>query len=306
MVRLAVFPSICLLLLLTAAIPATSEASGASTSSPGYWLMTGFGSTYAFNAPYLGSELQTVTQSPCQTNGGLAPDIPSCVAISATSDGQGYWIGDSGAPEPTHPLTYSPGAIPEGNIGSCDFATGPPVDVNAPLVGIAAAPMGAWLVTSDGGVFAVCGAPFYGSAGAIRLNEPIVGVAPTPDGGGYWVVASDGGVFAYGDASFYGSTGAIKLNEPIVGMASTPDGKGYWLVASDGGVFAFGDAAFEGSMAGKGLTAPMVGIAANPDGTGYWTVASDGGVFSFGDAPFLGSAAAQHLDAPIVGIASKS
>ena len=81
MVRLAVFPSICLLLLLTAAIPATSEASGASTSSPGYWLMTGFGSTYAFNAPYLGSELQTVTQSPCQTNGGLAPDIPSCVAI---------------------------------------------------------------------------------------------------------------------------------------------------------------------------------------------------------------------------------
>ena len=71
--------------------------------------------------------------------------------------------------------------------------------------------------------------------GAIHLNQPIVGMAATPDGGGYWLVASDGGIFAYGDAQFYGSTGSIHLNKPIVGMAATPDGGGYWLVASDGG-----------------------------------------------------------------------
>ncbi len=78
----------------------------------------------------------------------------------------------------------------------------------------------------------------------MHLNQPIVGMAATPDGKGYWLVASDGGIFTFGDAAFFGSTGAIHLNAPVVGMAATPDGKGYWLVASDGGIFTFGDAAF--------------------------------------------------------------
>ena len=42
--------------------------------------------------------------------------------------------------------------------------------------------------------------------GRIQLNQPIVGMAATPDGKGYWLVASDGGIFNYGDAAFYGST----------------------------------------------------------------------------------------------------
>ena len=53
----------------------------------------------------------------------------------------------------------------------------------------------------------------------MRLNKPIVGMAPTPSGGGYWLVASDGGIFAFGNAGFFGSTGAMRLNQPIVGMA---------------------------------------------------------------------------------------
>ena len=85
-------------------------------------------------------------------------------------------------------------------------------------------------------------ANFYGSTGSIKLNQPVVGMAPTPDHQGYWLVASDGGVFAFGDAGFYGSTGSIRLNKPIIGMIPTIDGRGYWLIASDGGVFAFGDA----------------------------------------------------------------
>ena len=71
----------------------------------------------------------------------------------------------------------------------------------------------------------------------MRLNKPVVGMAPTSDGKGYWLVAADGGIFAFGDAAFHGSTGAMRLNKPVVGMAPTPDGKGYWLVAADGGIF---------------------------------------------------------------------
>jgi hypothetical protein len=80
-----------------------------------------------------------------------------------------------------------------------------------------------------------------GSAGGVRLNQPIVGMDATPDGGGYWLVASDGGIFPFGDAAGFGSTGGTRLNQAIVGMDATPDGGGYWLVAADGGVFRFGD-----------------------------------------------------------------
>jgi hypothetical protein len=160
---------------------------------------------------------------------------------------------------------------------------------------------GYWEVGTDGGVFTFGAAQFHGSTGAIHLNQPIVGMAPTPDGGGYWLVASDGGIFAFGDAAFYGSTGNIRLNKPIVGMASTPDGKGYWLVASDGGIFAFGDAAFYGSTGSLHLNKPIVGMAVDAGTGGYWLVASDGGIFSF-EAPFFGSAGGTNLAKPIVGM----
>ena len=42
------------------------------------------------------------------------------------------------------------------------------------------------------------------------LNQPIVGMAATVDGGGYWLVASDGGMFSFGDAAFDGSTGGQR------------------------------------------------------------------------------------------------
>jgi len=48
----------------------------------------------------------------------------------------------------------------------------------------------------------------------------VVGMAGSPDGGGYWLVASDGGIFNFGDAAFYGSTGAMTLNKPSVAMTS--------------------------------------------------------------------------------------
>src|SRR6202041_1951686 len=64
-----------------------------------------------------------------------------------------------------------------------------------------------WLASTDGGMFALGKAGFYGSMGGTPLNRPIVGMATTPDGKGYWLVASDGGIFTFGDATFYGSPG---------------------------------------------------------------------------------------------------
>jgi outer membrane protein assembly factor BamB len=202
-------------------------------------------------------------------------------------------------------IVNEPGAWPQFHhdpalTGDAGTAQQIEVPCNAP----AGSPRGYYLVASDGGVFTFGDLPFCGSTGAIGLNEPVVGMAATPDGGGYWLVASDGGIFSFGDATFFGSTGAIHLNQPIVGMASTPDGKGYWLVASDGGIFTFGDAKFFGSTGAIRLNQPIVGMASTPDGKGYWLVASDGGIFTFGGAKFFGSTGAIRLNQPVVGMAA--
>ena len=158
-------------------------------------------------------------------------------------------------------------------------------------------------VASDGGIFDFGKAGFFGSAGSLHLNAPVVGMADTANSNGYWLVASDGGIFTY-NAPFFGSMGGQHLNRPIVGMAATANGGGYWLVASDGGIFSFGNAQFFGSTGSMRLNKPIVGMAPAPDGGGYWLVASDGGIFSYGDAQFFGSTGSLRLNSPVVGMAA--
>jgi Big-like domain-containing protein len=161
--------------------------------------------------------------------------------------------------------------------------------LRAPGTATASSTSGYWLAGADGGVFNYGQAAFYGSAGSVPLNNPIVGFVPTHTAAGYWMVASDGGIFAFGDAAFLGSMGNKPLNRPISGMAATSSGNGYWLVASDGGVFAFGDAPFFGSLVGENLSKPVVDFAVSPTGNGYWMTTSDGQVYGFGDAAYYGS-----------------
>jgi hypothetical protein len=111
-------------------------------------------------------------------------------------------------------------------------------------------------------VFAFGDAAFHGSMGAVTLNEPVVGIVPSP-GGGYWLIAADGGIFAF-DAPFRGSVPTAlgpgtRLNRP--GIGALPYGNGYVMVASDGGAFVFSDAPFLGSLGGSPPSSPVVGLA---------------------------------------------
>ncbi len=247
-----------------------SGAHGSTIVAGGEVWSIGGGTLYALDAA-TGATLQHFSI------GGTSSDFPSLAAadglIVAPSDKQLHaFTGPDGLPGPPAPAPPRPGY---------------------------------WFAGSDGGVFALGGAGFFGSAGNIPLAQRVVGMAATPDHQGYWLVAADGGIFAFGDAGFHGSTGAFHLNAPIVGMAATPDGGGYWLVAADGGVFAFGDAHFEGSMGGQHLNQPVVGIAPGPDDRGYLMVAADGGIFAFGDTAFAGSTGNIRLNQPIVGMAAE-
>ena len=104
---------------------------------------------------------------------------------------------------------------------------------------------------------------FHGSLGGRHLAGPVVGMAPTPGGGGYWLASTDGGVFTFGDAGYVGSVPGqgIDRHVPVAGLLASPGGRGYWLVGRDGAVYTYGDAAFLGSLVGKRLAAPITGAA---------------------------------------------
>ncbi len=205
----------------------TSQASG---GVGGYWLVASDGGMFSFgNAGFHGSA-------------GNIKLVKPVVGMAATPDGGGYWLVASRrracSPTATPPSTARPATS---SSSSRWWAWRPPPT---------AAATGWW--PRDGGVFSYGDAVFHGSAGNIKLVKPVVGMASTPDGGGYWLVASDGGVFSYGDAGFHGSTGALRLAQPVTAMASTPDGGGYWLVASDGGVFCLRRRRLRGIAARRG------------------------------------------------------
>ncbi|HVA41954.1 MAG TPA: hypothetical protein VNF50_00560 [Acidimicrobiales bacterium] len=210
--------------------------------------------------------------------------------IAAAATG-GYW------------LAGADGGVFSGNAPF--YGSAEPDHPSAPIVAIAATPDGAgyWLLGADGGVFSFGDAGYHGRAvydpvtcyGACAAPSPLpppeqysaaqpVGMASTPDGGGYWIAQSDGAVLAFGDAESLSTEQAQRTRAPIVGLTAAPTPpycgassgapgsaqfvpappQGYWLVGADGGVFSYGDAQFEGSAADERLVAPIVGMAAQP------------------------------------------
>jgi hypothetical protein len=86
------------------------------------------------------------------------------------------------------------------------------------------------MVAADGGIFSFGDAGFYGSTGAIALNQPVVGMATDPATGGYWLVAADGGVFNF-NAPFEGSQGGSGVPGTFFGLLPDNGGSGYFLEA---------------------------------------------------------------------------
>ena len=205
------------------------------------------------------------------------------VGIAQTQDQGGYWL-----------VASDGGVFSYGDAGF--FGSAGSLKLNKPVVGMAATPyvpgaavrrrspagLGYWLVAADGGIFNYGDAGFFGSAGGVKLNKPIVGMAPTPDGKGYWLVASDGGVFNYGDAGFFGSASSIKLNQPVVGIAATPTARATGWSLRRGRLQLRGRGALwicrraQAQQAGGGDTATQR--------AGLLVTAADGGIFNYGDA----------------------
>lgn len=165
------------------------------------------------------------------------------------------------------------------------------------------------MVTAEGGVLNFGGAGWYGNEKWRHLVAPIVGMAVTPDGGGYWLAGANGSVFNLGDAGWYGSLARAELEpgQDIVAMAATADGKGYWLVNQSGAITSFGDAA---RIAGGAplpdpdLSTPIVAAAIDSAGNGAWLTDAGGHVYNVGAAAWFGSLAGRRLIHPITAIAA--
>jgi hypothetical protein len=265
----------------TPAAPTVSSLSPASGSTAGGTTVTITGANFVPGATSVtfGSKPATAVSCPSSTTCLATAPAGSAggVAVVVTASGQSSAIGSGStftyqAPTPPPPATH-----------------------------------GYWLVGADGGIFSFGSAQFYGSTGSLRLQRPVVGIAPTAGRTGYWLVASDGGVFAFGGALYKGSIpglglapagsgGSRELNAPIVGLVPSVDGNGYFMVGADGGVFSFGDAAYEGSCPGiGGCSGTAVSVVPDATGDGYWIVTTTGHVYAFGDAENYGAPGPQFV-----------
>jgi hypothetical protein len=263
---------------------------GATVAGVGYWMVDEHGNLYPFGVAehVLGSKPRVLT-----------PPGATVVDLALSADGRKMWALDSsgrvhafGAAQhlgDASGTVLDPGerwqvlvSPPDGSGYWLFSSLGRGVAFGVPQIGdvrslqllgeivaAAATPTGrgAWLLGSDGGVFALGDAPFRGSVPETipidQLVRPLTGIAASPQGGGYWLFAEDGGVFAFG-APFRGSLPAIvpveALEGPVIG--GVPFGNGYALVGSDGGAFVFADRPFLGSLGGQPLPAPIVSLAA--------------------------------------------
>ncbi|MGH9018923.1 MAG: virginiamycin B lyase family protein, partial [Acidimicrobiales bacterium] len=138
--------------------------------------------------------ITNITHDPIKVN-AVAVTGPAPGDYSVTSDlCSGASLGAGATCTAQVAFTPSAEGVRPATLSVSDTAPGSPQELVVTGRGVHVT--GYWLDASDGGIFSFGdGVPFFGSAGGIRLNKPVVGMAATPDGHGYWEVASDGGIF---------------------------------------------------------------------------------------------------------------
>lgn len=270
---------------------------------------------------------RTLARAGFLVTSGVSPALSNneYVGITATTDGQGYWLVRAGGAVSAFGDAHSYGSVPPAEAKAAGGIVG---------IGRTYDNDGYWLAAADGAIYGFGDAHSYGSL--LTEHEkpagPVVGIAVTPNGKGYWLLSASGHVYGFGDARVVGmpgshfapysaiearpaggyvvtaaSNGAVYLYPggvlasggtgaavaaTQVGTAVTPSGNGTWQAGMDGGVITWGDAGFYGSVPGQGeaLPAPVSAMAGTPDGRGYWLLGAKGHVYSFGDATVFSAA----------------
>lgn len=265
-------------------VPGYVRSIARTPSGEGYWLTTTYGQVIPCG------DAEHVGDLPAQ---GITPDEP-VVGIAATPDGNGYW------------LVASDGGV--FSFGSAVFrGSAADIDLDAPIVGMAAAEGGGyWLVAADGGVFTFGDAGFYGSGRDIAMDSPVTAISRTSGGGGYHLLGEDGGVFSFGDAGFHGSRYTLpdsaSLTDPFVGIEAAWGRDGYFITDTAGVVQSFIGDDDGGSDSDEIVTSPGfpgTGPAAyltDVDLAGH--EAMDRFVLEFGDQ--LPEYSVRYVDAPIL------
>jgi hypothetical protein len=255
---------------------ATISAMAVTSNSLGYWLVNNSGQVFPFgNAKYYGD----------------APaGAGTIVAMAATPNDGGYWLLDAGG------RVFGLGNAAATNapkpVGYTDVAIA--TDLTSTASG--GKYHAYWVASNTGHMFALGGAPYYGSpiSHHVKLREPVTAIAATSDGKGYWFISESAGIYGYGDATLHGlNSKTQKLMGSYVGIAPTQNDQGYWiasfLVATRGvstigsNVNDLGNAQNFGSAYYLSSWPETVGIEAMNNGEGYWIVTQTG-VLSFGSA----------------------
>jgi hypothetical protein len=205
----------------------------------GYWLVTADGRTSNFgSAPAVGS-ISAHLASPIV---GAAPTGTDAGLYLVAGDGGVFTLGDAvfqgslGATKLNAPIVaitadkfFSGGGytLIAADGGTFAYGTGfvgsvANIHLASPIVAAFSTLDGGGLVlaAADGGIFTLGNSYFWGSLGGMKINAPIVGIAPSADNfGGYRLLGRDGGVYTFGPGvPFLGSLGGSKLNAPVAAI----------------------------------------------------------------------------------------
>ncbi len=137
-----------------------------------------FGGSWSAPTVPMPANAATGAQASSILNGVSCSSRGACEAVGNYADpsANGFGLAESFTPAEGYWSVASDGGIFNYGVSAPFNGSRGGQPINAPMVGMAATPGGGgyWLVASDGGIFNYGDTGFYGSAGSIHLNAPVV------------------------------------------------------------------------------------------------------------------------------------